>query len=156
LAGTRLCELFGSELRGTNFLEGWRPEDRQAIERHLIGTSEQGAATLLTIEATIDRRHRVELEALLLPLLHAGNHVGRTIGAMGTTAAPSWLAVERLGNRRLIRHETIWPDGRPHSVVERLNTRKATPRLPLAAPKFDRSSLRVLEGGRSDPKYHKD
>src|SRR6185295_12220787 len=28
LAGTRLCELFGSELRGKNFLEGWSEQDR--------------------------------------------------------------------------------------------------------------------------------
>ena len=28
LAGTRLCEMFGSELRGKNFLEGWSEPDR--------------------------------------------------------------------------------------------------------------------------------
>ena len=32
LAGTRLCELFGSELRGRNFLDGWSDGDR-LIER---------------------------------------------------------------------------------------------------------------------------
>src|SRR5262245_12517318 len=35
LAGTRLCELFGSELRGTNFLSDWSEPDRQTLE-HLM------------------------------------------------------------------------------------------------------------------------
>ncbi len=35
LAGTRLCELFGSELRGKNFLEGWSEQDRLVLERDL-------------------------------------------------------------------------------------------------------------------------
>jgi len=32
LAGTRLCEMFGSELRGKNFLDGWSEEDRRGLE----------------------------------------------------------------------------------------------------------------------------
>jgi hypothetical protein len=158
LAGTRLCELFGSELRGTNFLEGWNAEDRATLERHLALTCQQGAATLLTFEAVADIRHRIDVEVILLPLLHAGNKVGRIIGAMGTVSMPPWLASERLGARRLVRHETIWPDGRPHAVAERIGAKPFPPR-PVAPPpivKFDRRKFRVLEGGRSNPKYHKD
>ena len=33
LAGSRLCELFGYELRGTSFLSGWSEADRALIER---------------------------------------------------------------------------------------------------------------------------
>ena len=33
LAGTRLCELFGSELRGMNFLDNWSEADRAVLER---------------------------------------------------------------------------------------------------------------------------
>ena len=35
LAGTRLCEMFGSELRGRNFLDGWSEADRQVLARDL-------------------------------------------------------------------------------------------------------------------------
>ena len=51
LAGTRLCEIFGTELRGTNLLAGWNASDRAAIAGSLTSTCEQGAVTLLTIEA---------------------------------------------------------------------------------------------------------
>ena len=91
LAGTRLCELFGSELRGKNFLDGWSEQDRHVLERHLTTISEQGAAAVLTIEGVVDSRHRVELDANLLPLLHAGNKITRIIGAMSPTSAPHWL-----------------------------------------------------------------
>ena len=36
LAGTRLCELFGSELRGKNFLDGWSDEDRRVARMALV------------------------------------------------------------------------------------------------------------------------
>ena len=35
LAGTRLCEMFGLELRGRNLLDGWSEADRRALARPL-------------------------------------------------------------------------------------------------------------------------
>src|SRR5512145_440828 len=52
LAGTRLCEIFGSELRGSNLLDGWPAADRTALARALTLTCEQGAATHLVIEGS--------------------------------------------------------------------------------------------------------
>ena len=40
LAGSRLCELFGSELRGTDFLDGWNAADRDLLERQLAAVCE--------------------------------------------------------------------------------------------------------------------
>src|SRR5690349_14918405 len=48
LAGTRLCELFGSELRGANFLDGWSAPDRTVVERQLASLRDHGAAVVLT------------------------------------------------------------------------------------------------------------
>ena len=97
LAGTRLCELFGSELRGRNFLDGWSEADRQRArarprQRLRAGRGRRPRAS----RRSSDSRHRVELEAVLLPLVHAGNKIGRIIGAMsadlarriGSTASP--------------------------------------------------------------------
>ena len=103
LAGTRLCEMFGSELRGKNFLDGWSEQDRHVLERDLATIGEQGAVAVLTIEGVVDTRHRVELEANLLPLLHAGK-ITRIIGAMSATSAPHWLGHEPLRSRQLMRH----------------------------------------------------
>ena len=158
LAGTRLCEVFGSELRGKNFLDGWSDQDRLVLERHLTTISEQGAAALLTIEGGIDTRHRVELAANLLPLLHAGK-ITRIIGAMSATSAPYWLGTEPLRSRRLKHHQLIWPDGRPHAMLARLG-QQAPFHPALTGPgvrivKTEQRRFRVLDGGRAGSKYDK-
>jgi hypothetical protein len=176
LAGTRLCELFGSELRGSSFLQGWSDADRAVLQRHLAAVCDQGAVVVLTIEGSADTRHRMELEVILLPLLHGGNRISRVIGAMSASTAPHWLYDHALQSRRLLRHETIWPDGRPHAAVERSGRApflptispksiskvgpKTTPRMPPRVVdgrivKTDRRQFRVLEGGRSGDKYDK-
>jgi len=157
LAGTRLCELFGSELRGANFLDGWSAPDREVLERQLSTLRDQGAVVVLTMEGSIDTRQRVELEVILLPLLHGGKQVARIIGAMSAASAPHWLHNEPLRSRRLLRHEIIWPDGRPHSVVERAG--RQAPFLPRVTTgrivKSNQRQFRVLDGGRSNSKFDK-
>src|SRR5262245_33235166 len=108
LAGTRLCEVFGSELRGRNFLDDWSETDRHVLTHDLVTVCEQGAVAVVRFEgASNDSRHRVELEAVLLPLVHAGQRIGRIIGAMSATSTPHWLVSEPLLSRRLQRHEIV-------------------------------------------------
>jgi hypothetical protein len=147
LAGTRLCEIFGAELRGSNFLDGWSATDRAILAGHLRLTCDQGAATLLTAEASADSVRRVELEAILLPLMHANAPAGRVIGAMSPMSSPHWLGHERLTERRLAHHELIWPDGRPVADSQQPFA-PATP--PAGLAKGDRRAFRVLDGGRKE------
>jgi hypothetical protein len=157
LAGTRLCELFGSELRGRNFLDDWSENDRNVLARHLATVCEQGAGAVLALEGSSDPRHRVELEAILLPLVHDGHRIVRIIGAMSPTSRPYWLDSEPLTSRRLKRHELVWPDGRPHSVVERLGRQAPFlgARAQMRIVKTGRRQFRVFEGGRADGKRDK-
>jgi hypothetical protein len=157
LAGTRLCELLGKELRGTNFLDGWSEEDRPVLARLLASVCDQGAVVSLTADSGTDTRHRVEVETILLPLLHAGSTVGRIIGATSAASTPHWLHGDVALTHRLVRHELVWPDGRPHSVIERSG--KHAPFL--AEPshtriaKAMRRQFRVLDGGRAGNKTNK-
>lgn len=150
LAGTQLCGLFGSELRGQNFLDDWSEEDRNVLARDLASVCEQGAAATLAIEGGSDARHRVNLEAILLPLAHGGDKIVRIIGAMTPTSRPHWLDSEPLKSRRIRRHELIWPDGRPHAVVERLGRQApfVPPREQMRIVKTGRRQFRVFEGGK--------
>ena len=154
LAGTRLCEMFGSELRGRNFLDDWSEEDRHVLARDLASVCERGAVAVIGLQGTSDKRHRVELEAVLLPLVHAGQRISRIIGAMSATSAPYWLDNEPLLSRRLQRHELIWPDGRPHAVVERAGRQVPflPPRAQMRIVKTGRRQFRVFEGGRAASK----
>jgi hypothetical protein len=159
LAGTRLCEMFGSELRGKNFLDGWSDLDRVTLVRTLSSVSEQGAVGVLRIEGASDARNRVEIEAILLPLLHGGRKIGRIIGAMSATTTPFWLDSQPLSSHRLLGHELIWPDGRPHAVLERMGKQPAfmpvPAQQPLRAIRAARRQFRVLEGGRASGKFDK-
>jgi hypothetical protein len=158
LAGTQLCDTFGSELRGKNFLDGWGEADRRAIEDCLATITEQGAAAHLILEGSVDARHRVELEANLLPLLHAGK-ITRIIGAMSARSAPHWLGSEPLRSRRLTQHRLVWPDGSPHVTVMLPHASLAPPLPQLATGestvKAEQRRFRVLEGGRATGKYDK-
>lgn len=152
LAGTRVCELFGRELRGSNFLDGWGVADRLALARRLSTMREQGGVVVLEILAGNDAGHRIDLEVVLLPLVHIGTQVGgRILGAMSTAASPHWLGNNRLDTKRLQREELIWPDGRPHSVLERSG--RQAPFLPAVMSgrlvRDQRRNFRVLQGGRS-------
>jgi len=150
LAGTRLCEIFGAELRGTNVLAGWAASDRAAIADNLTSTCEQGAVTLLTVEAGADTARRIQLEVVMLPLMHANDSMDRVIGAMSVLTSPHWLGYERLTTRRLIDHDVIWPDGRPRSIIERTGGeapfRPAPPAVRMV--KSEHRLFRVFDGGR--------
>jgi hypothetical protein len=164
LAGTRLCEMFGSELRGKNFLDGWSEEDRRVLEGHLAAICEQGAVAQLVLEGILDARRRIELEANLLPLYHAGK-ITRIIGAVSATQAPHWLGLEPLRSRRLKQHRLVWPDGRPAvgtigTTGEPLSDQHAPGAPALPAPgarvlKADQPRLRVVEGGRASSTHDK-
>ena len=86
----------------------------------------------------------------MLPLMHADNTMGRVIGAMSVLASPHWLGYEHLTVKRLMEHNLIWPDGRPHSVIEVMGReapfRPAPP--PMRIVKSERRLFRVLDGGR--------
>jgi hypothetical protein len=153
LAGTKLCETFGTELRGSNFLEGWDAKDRVEIDHLLAAGCGQGAAVFLHAEACQGTERRFELDAVLLPLVHGGNAIGRIIGAITASSQPHQASKETPITLRLLRHEVVWPDGRPHSLVTRSGGR--APFLPVwtdasIAPtrKDDRPRFRVLDGGR--------
>ena len=152
LAGTRLCELFGTELRCNNFLTEWQDADQAVLAQKLALICEQGAVITLDIETTGAPRHALEFEAILLPLVHTGNSINRIIGAMSLISPMPIGTSEPPLRRRLRNYEVIWPDGRPRAVLERGSTApfqapQGSP--PLPAQKGERPQLRVFDGGRT-------
>jgi hypothetical protein len=152
LAGTRLCELFGTELRSANFLAGWEDADQAVLAHQLALICEQGAVVALELETTGVARHAVEFEAILLPLLHTGDNINRIIGAMCLTSPAPIFGGERAWRRKLRKYEVIWPDSRPRALLERCGVTppfQVPQQLPPPAMKPDRPQLRVLDGGRT-------
>ena len=152
LAGTRLCEAFGMELRGRDFLFGWTIADRATLVHHLRSLATHGAGIRMSYVASSDVRHAVQMESILLPLLHGGEEIARIIGATKIRGEPHWLGRERLTTLRLTDCSEFWPDGRPHALAKRVPEKAAAPgreagRLQIV--RADKPFLRVLQGGRS-------
>lgn len=149
LTGTRICENFGEDLRGRNFLDLWRDGDRSDIEQDLATLADKGAVASITFEASRRNGDKVMFEATILPLLHLRQVVTRFIGSISAADAPYWLGTESLTIGAIVKREIIWPDGRPHPVIERLSHQ--SPFLPAMqgarVVRFERRQFRVLEGG---------
>jgi len=148
LAGTRICEDFGTELRGTNFLDGWGEEDRLSLARHLQAISQQGGVGLVTFDTGTIGGVVATFECVVLPLVHTRDTVDRYLGSLSRLATQE-PGTARVIGRKLRGLEIVWPDGKPHSIVNSLH--RQVPFLPhvrnARIVRADRRQFRVYEGG---------
>mgnify|MGYP002081512309 CR=1 FL=1 len=148
LAGTRICEQFGREFRGCNLMDLWTPEDREILVRLVETVTREGAVGLVTLTASRTNGRTAAFEMLLLPLIHNGHEINRIMGALASSEAtagqPPFAAV-RIDNFKL-----IWPDGRPHAVISRMDNQQPFSRAPEHSRivRSERRSFRVYDGGR--------
>lgn len=150
LAGTQVCDAFGSELRGTNFLAGWTPGDRASLVRHLSALTKQGAVETVHMEAAPMARPSTPFEMILLPLRHSGELIDRVLGAFSPLEAPQWLGELPLTCKRIISQELLWPAGFQNAAPGEQNN----PSVPVLLPaeharvvRSERRQFRVFEGG---------
>lgn len=108
LAGTRICEVFGREMRGLSFIDLWPEADRLEITKDMASCL-QGAAVELRFEGSTARDMSCPFEAVILPLMHTGENVDRYLGAIVPTTAPYWLGSEPITTLSLQACEIIWP-----------------------------------------------
>jgi hypothetical protein len=113
LGGTRLCALFGRELKGEP-LHGLWPADAQDEMQHLIDIVVDDTAGLVAgIAGETAAGDGLRLELLLLPLRHGGKTHARLMGSLAPAAAPPWIGFRPLAQMRTVSHRVIWPSGRP-------------------------------------------
>lgn len=152
LAGTRLCELFGRELRNENFLDVWTQEDRLTMQRQLSVMSRHGAVGTFELQVAAADQSKQPFEMILLPLVHTRNTIDRFLGAISPTEQAK-AAQEPVKIERLAATDLIWPEGRPHTLID--NVERQTPFLPhlrnARIVKSDRRQFKVYDGGRSKP-----
>ncbi|HEX8416890.1 MAG TPA: PAS domain-containing protein [Methylobacterium sp.] len=101
LAGTRVCALFGRELKGAAFADVWgeaATDPWRLVETVVLDT----VGMVAGLRGTTDRDERIDLELLLLPLRHHGQTQTRILGALSPQSIPGWL-----GLRPLTRLQTV-------------------------------------------------
>jgi hypothetical protein len=135
LGGTRLCALFGRELKGEP-LHGLWPADAQDEMQHFIDiVLDETAGLVAGLVGETEAGDALDLEMLLLPLRHRGKTHVRLMGSMAPAAAPAWIGFRPLTSLRTVSHRVIWPSGRP------------LPREPQADEATERRRRLILHSG---------
>jgi hypothetical protein len=141
LAGTRLCALFGRELKGSAFTAPWS-EDGSANVTQLVWTAFDDATGVVAgVSGATAEGEQVELELLLLPLRHCGQTHLRLIGSLAPMTAPYWL-----GTNRVIRLTL----GDYRYLADRMQPRAKVLAMPTSANGArTRRGLVVYDGGQT-------
>jgi hypothetical protein len=96
LAGTRVCALFGRELKDEPFTALWDAGHHMAIRRLLAAVGGDEIGAVAGARARTPEGFSCDLELLLLPLRHRGWSGRRMLGALAPLAVPVWLGASRL------------------------------------------------------------
>jgi hypothetical protein len=134
LAGTRICALFGRELRGAPFAALWGEPSAARPWRLVETVVEETAGLVAGLDARTGDGDALQLEMLLLPLRHRGKTHSRIIGTLSATRAPAWIGLK--------------PVERLETVSLRILVTGAAPDLPATEP-VRRHGFVVHQGGRA-------
>lgn len=139
LAGTRVCALFGRELRGEPFTTLWSASSRQAVRDLVAVVADETIGVVAGASGRTAEGFANDLELLLLPLRHRGKAGARMIGVLTALAPPVWLGSSRL-------------EGIALGTLRHLGPNVDTTAAPSFAAPAGSSRLRrgfiVLQGGR--------
>lgn len=149
LAGTRIVESLGMELRGRNLFELFDDEDARALQNQIELVTSHCAVGLFRISASDGAGLSAAFEILIMPLIHTHDTVERFLGCVAPIDTPAWLGTMPLAHLKLIEGELIWPDG----IASAHGAEATTPLLPMRRAarivRADRRQFRVYEGGLS-------
>jgi hypothetical protein len=157
LAGTRLCAMYGRELKGFAFSSLWRDRDRRMVARLVRNVLTEQSVLVMCFEAISRSGRQVPVELLLLPL-SGGEESRRALGVATPADKPYWLGADpvidsALDSVRVVDpdRETAFPLTRPAIDVPTL----APGELPLDTAADAIAGIRrirhliVLPGGRT-------
>jgi len=136
LAGTRVCALFGRELKGESFIGLWAAASQPAIRDLVAILNDERVGTVAGVTAQSDTGEPIQLELLLLPLAANRPSLARSIGVLAPLHIPQWLGSRPIGALTL--------GGRRHIGAE-VQARL----LPRFMAPLGRRSLVVYQGGRA-------
>jgi hypothetical protein len=140
IAGTRLCALFGRELKGESFTSLWQRTGQTSIRELLAVVMEEkvGVVASVTGATSDDTLQPVQLELMVLPLASHSRSEARVMGALAPMAAPYWLGARAIGPLTLGMFRHVGP------AVDMVSP----PRFKSAAGRI-KHGLTVYDGGRA-------
>lgn len=139
LAGTRLCAIFGGELKDRTFASLW-PDAATRVElsRLTDAVMDESAGAIIGLAMMTGAGDVGDFELLVLPLRHRGKTHERLMGALSPVNVPEWLGHRPITSVEIRTMRIIWPSG-----LQRSETRNSK----LAETR--RAQFTVLPGGRA-------
>lgn len=113
LAGTRLCALFGGELKDRSFASLWPHANAAEAGRCLDIVVDDTAGVVAGLVGTTPRDARVDLEMVLLPLRHRGQPHVRILGAIAPAIVPAWLGFDAVTRLETVSVRVLLPSPAP-------------------------------------------
>lgn len=158
LAGTRLCAIYGRELKGFSFPSMWRSNDQRMIGRLAQNVFSGDAVVVIAYDGLSQNGRSVGFELLLLPL-DGGQDNRRALGIISAVERPYWLGADAINDAVVESVRVVDPEREPMF----LKNRPAVP-VPSLAPRdlalppsgiFNAGARRirhlvVLPGGRQE------
>ena len=138
VAGTKLCALFGRELRGEPFASIWDADSTAAIGDIVRIVAEEGIGVVAGVATSAHSSEgaNADFEMLLLPLIHRGRIGTRLIGVLAPLTQPFWLGMWLAKPLRLGTIKYIASDAGPTLLAG------------LRAQRPAGTRLTVIDGGR--------
>jgi hypothetical protein len=141
LAGTKVCALFGRELKAAPFAALWGDAWREPAIKLVNLTADEWVGLVAGVTGRVDDGPTVDLELLLLPLSFRGRAHARVLGVLAPLATPLGLGTTPLTTLQLGSLRHLGP------AVETV----AAPRLTGSSPaRRAHHGLVVYEGGRPE------
>jgi hypothetical protein len=97
LAGTRVCALFGRELKAEPFIGLWAAASQPTIADLITILDQEQVGTVAGVTARNGDGEPIDLELLLLPLSSNRPSLARCIGILAPLKVPKWLGSSPIG-----------------------------------------------------------
>ena len=156
LAGTRLCAIYGRELKGFSFPSLWREKDQRLVARLACGVFESNSVVVIAFDGISRNKRSNPFEMVILPL-DGGVDSPRSLGAMSAAQKPFWLGADPIVEARVESVRVVDPDREPMFLKNRpaIDVPALAP-SELPSPEGDRRKdgsrrirhLLVFDGGR--------
>lgn len=118
LAGTRLCAIYGRELKGFSFPSLWRASDQRLVAKLAHGVFHAKSVVVMAFEGHSRNGRSTSFELLLLPL-DGGIESPRSLGVISTAGRPFWLGADPVVDAVLESVRVVDPDLEPMYLKNR-------------------------------------
>ncbi len=118
LAGTKVCALYGREMKGKDFAEFWDQKDREAVATMLSAITSDAAATVMGLSGRSDHGRDLPMEVIMLPLRQRNEGYTRILGSLSAMDDPFWIGIHPIMKQSISSMRLIWPDENPTRLVK--------------------------------------